>query len=160
DEGWVRRGVARRLTLDDPAELGRFLSMHARVAFLWHGECHDIDECARVFDVLRALSARDTESSHGLVGEGTFPLKGSYRDAVLVYNGVFALLRKDAAFLRSFKPAPSRRTNRWFRAIYVCLRGIVEKSPELVAEGLDKLLGARSIWNWEELKVICLEAHG
>src|SRR5262249_737259 len=71
-----------------------------------------------------------------------------------------ALLRKDSAFLHSFKPAPSRRTNRWFSAIYVCLRCIVEKLPELVAAGLDKLLGARSIWNWEELKVICLEPDG
>src|SRR5262245_3084177 len=166
DDGWLRRGVARRLTLDDPAELGRFLSMNSRIAFLWYGDIPDNDdEFLRVWDVLRGLAARDLQVVRALVKSATFPLKRGYTPTVLLYNGVNAVLKKDWPFLRSFEPTLSaRKVSRWYSAAYLCLRGILQKSPEVVAEGLDNLLRARSPWSGAgetpTKRVICLEAHG
>jgi hypothetical protein len=57
----------------------------------------------------------------------------------------------------------ARKVTRWFSAAYACLRGILQNSPEVVAEGLDNLLRARNTWieAYETpRRVICLEAHG
>jgi hypothetical protein len=161
EDGWLRRGVARRLSLDDPGELARFLSMNSRVKYLWYGGIVDNqDEYTNVFDVLRALAARDLDVALAFANTGTFPLRGRDR-FVLAYNGVYAVLRRSRSYYRAFERALSgRKITRWFSGMCECLRGIMRSDASLVAKGLDQMLKARSIWNDPIEKIICLEALG
>jgi hypothetical protein len=162
EDGWLHRGVARRLTLDEPAELARFLSMNSRVHYLWHGGIVGYEnEYTFVIDLLRGLAGGDVDAALAFATTGTFPLRHGHRDLVLAYNGVYSILRCDRSYRRTFDRTWSgRRFSRWFRGLYGCLRGIMRVDGSMVASGLDQMLKARSPWHGLLEEVICLEVHG
>jgi hypothetical protein len=162
EDEWLSRGVARRLTLDEPAELARFLGMNSRVKYLWHGGIvGNENEYGNVYDALRGLAVRDVDVALAFATTGTFPLRSGHRDTVLAYNGVYSVLRRESSYPRTFERAlAGRKTTRWFGGLYEGLRGIMKADGSLVAQGLDQMLKARSPWHGPLEKVINLEAHG
>jgi hypothetical protein len=165
--GWLSRGVARRLMLNAPEELRKFLSMRSRLEYLWNKAVHnagsELDSpYILVWPVLQALAARDHEAARAYLNLGIAPLKKGHRDAVVISNAVYAILSGDAKMLAAaaIDLKPKKASNQWFAGCFMALAGMIQRSAELVAEGLANTLNSRSIWVQHYEKVICLEAHG
>lgn len=162
EDGWLRRGISRRFSLGDPAGLARFLSMNARVKYLWYGGIVDNEEeYGNVFDALCGLAVRDTAVALEFANTGTFPIRRGHRETVLTYNGVYAVLRRERSYFRTFERSiAGRKVNRFHAGEFECLRGIMGADAKRVAKGLDQILRARNPWPFPLHKVVCLEAHG
>ncbi len=159
---WFFRGIARRFALGDAAELGRFASIQARVNWLMWGNKR-VEEDSNVSYVLSALAAKDFSAALRFVETGTFPLIEGDPARKLIYNSVYAILKKDFEYLKSLVPALSKRSSpAWRGAIHSCLIGIAQQSPDLVAEGIQKSLKLhRRILSLSVLtKTIGFWAHG
>ena len=133
--------IARRLLADDPEELIRFRVVSTRMCWVMSG--HGREDCASLWDaVLTALALGDKLALERFLSTlppllDKDPPYGFSPHYNWLYNAALALVRGDLEAARPFV-----KKLRWARlpknedAIVTCLRGIVDASPQLVAEGL------------------------
>jgi hypothetical protein len=117
-----------------------------------------------LWEVLFSIAARDQLLVERHVQVDPFPLQVDATDGVLLYNGVYAVLKGEFEYLRSLVPAlsASKRRPAWIQAMCSCLVGIAEGSPDLFSKSLQRLLGLyRRVFTAEAIeKSICFWAHG
>jgi hypothetical protein len=165
--GWlswflVERGIARRLTFDDPAELATCAILEGRFEWMTSYDVREDNCYPRIWAVLRALGARDFVVAKKFTETLRFPIRKGHRDIVPLYNSLFAVLKHDWKYLRSLVPTlRERKPALWIGAMYPCLIGVAEGSPSLVAEGLNEMYRTCRRRDAHALeKTIYLEMHG
>lgn len=166
-QGWlmnnmVERGIARRLRFGDPGELAMCVSLEARLHWMSCGYPHDCDY-PNVWPVLRALGTRDFFVARRYAETGRYPIARNVGYFPLIYNAVYAILRKDDKYLQTLVPVMlKRKVPQWIGAIYSCLIGIAQDSPQRVCDGLARVLDTyrRNYYLSVLEKTICLQAHG
>jgi hypothetical protein len=133
--------IARRFLADDPEELIRFGVVATRMTWVLSGHGHQ--GCAGLWGAaLGALAIGDELALQKFLATlpatidetQTYPYPQEYAG---LYNAVHGLLRGDWEAARlSVKTLPMQRLPKNEQAIVTYLRGILEGSSELVAEGL------------------------
>jgi hypothetical protein len=161
----VDRGIARRLALDNPAELAAHASLAGRLNWMnSYRRNNESDYFPQVWEILRALGGGDIVIAKRYAETSRFPIAKGHPEVVPLYNGVLAVLRNDIEYLRSLVPIlQKRKATLWVGATYPCLIGIAQGDPRLVAEGLDKMFrtcGRRQVYPSILEKTIYLELHG
>lgn len=161
DSFLIRRGVARRISLNDPAELAICACLDARFDWLQSHENLGGEGYPNLRTFLSGLSAGDIAVAQRFTETGLFPIKKGSSDMIYLYNGIFAVLRKDKAYLKMLAPHLKKpKGAQWIAAMIHCLRGIAENSPDLVAEGLNKILATcRQSGSAKLEKIISINAH-
>lgn len=162
EDGWLKRGLARRLILDAPEDLASFMSVAARISFIW--ESDPDNEYMRVFDILHAYAARDYKCADALLKRQAYPLKSGHPDTVLLYNAVHAVAFSNNQQLEAIveRMKSRKKVTKWIQGAFEVFAGIHEQAPSLVANGLSTVLRAKSLHAgmMSLRKYICLEAHG
>jgi hypothetical protein len=153
--------IARRVTQDDPAELGRGLSVLSRLRWL---DCLIGGYTYVDFHfVLEAFAVRDLAvAKHLAVGEPAVS-QGKPEFLDLCSLAVGALYRRDYAKVLSVTRRMAKDKLRpWQQGICMFLTGIVDRQPKQVAEGLALLLdGVHKMRQKDELEeAINLPAQG
>ena len=153
--------IARRFTFDDPAELGRGLSVNSRLRWLElliAGQQHvDFDYFIEAFAV-RDLAAVQRLADGEPVEVGT---DSEFLD--FCSSAVHAAYRKDLGALRSvIKKMRKRKLHPWMEGICTCLAGLAESEPAGIAQGLTQYVDAtRAMRMKDELEeAVELRAHG
>ena len=132
--------IARRFTLEDPAELGRGLSVYYRLLRIRDRGQRAVSE---VGAFIEACAVRDVAMVQGVVegaraGYTAIPSDEHLRDIaeIAILQEDFKTLQLATARMRDRKVGP------WLQAIYSCLMGVAERKPDLVAGGLESCLTA------------------
>lgn len=153
--------IARRFTLDDPAELGRGLSVLSRLRWLDllinHHSFVDFDF------VVEAFAAHDLKVGPLLAKGEPAVSDGKPEFLDLCSIAVEAIGRKDMNKLRATARRMAKEKLRpWQRGICLCLTGIADGEAGTIAEGLTELLdGLHKMRQKDELEeAINLPAHG
>lgn len=160
----LERGVARRLTYDDPAELECALSLGTRLD--WLRDCQP-RQCAdsvyaNIWAVFRGLAAGDLEVSQAYFRKGNRNLRGGHKPTVLTYNTVQAIINhnKRQQLILSCDIECINASN-CQKAILETLSGIIAENPTTVAEELERVLSTfRRMGFFEHENIISLVAHG
>lgn len=159
-EGLKEVAVARRFTLDDPAELGRGLGVHNRLRLTFR----DFEPNGSNFrELLDLCAVRDLTVAERLVEGRRAGVTAIPTDVHLADIAVTAILQKELETLRLVTPEMAKRKVRpWMQGIYTCLTGIADEQPNLVASGLQLLLtGLQQMRQKDELEeAINFAAHG
>jgi hypothetical protein len=165
DYKWVDRGLARRFALDDPAELQTFTSLHVRFELALEGDPDQGDRDGHypnVWEVLRALAARDIRLAKRFAQRGAYPLSLSSHFHT-IYNGVFALLQDDWDTFKSLeKRFAPKSAPKWLQAMCACLHGILHERPSQIEAAIATMLASypRTDQICAIRKTVCFEAHG
>jgi hypothetical protein len=158
--GWYLRAIPRRAATGNLDEFGRFIQMQVRQMVLH--QCAHASSYTRVFDLLLALAIGDDPAIELFLATATFPVSvgGHFK---IIYNGVHALLREDAAEIdRLRKTKISKTTPTWAKGQVHCLQGIAECDASRVAAGIDEHLSGfyKAGWIDPMEKILSLQAHG
>jgi hypothetical protein len=153
--------IARRFTLDDPAELARGLAVNSRLRWI---EMLIAGEPYVDFDYfIEALAVRDLPAAHHLA-EGIMPrIAGDLGFLDLCPYAVRAAYRKGFAELRKvIQRMRKEKLHPWKEGICTCLSGLADKDPAQIAQGLTHYIDAtRAMRMKDELEdAIELRAHG
>jgi len=99
NNGWLIRGVARRIAFGDVQELQLFLEMHVRTRLFSY--CNNHDEYLEVWPLIEAIAIDDEDTVVKHLELGTFPLVTSRGgETARLYNAIHQLLL-DPADLQS-----------------------------------------------------------
>lgn len=153
--------VARRITLEDPAELARGLYVSNRLDWLNSG-CQ-----AQGSDFLLQLFAvRDLALVQHLAEHTSFSNTQSPNDEeVLCSYAMDALIKRDFKSLETVATRMKRKKVRsWMEHKFACLLGIADRNPDQIAEGLRGILESyqkrRDEDSHSTYTVFNVEAHG
>ncbi|HUG91625.1 MAG TPA: hypothetical protein VML55_12365 [Planctomycetaceae bacterium] len=148
---WALHGIARRFIHNSPAELSEFGAMAARKEWVLEGHANTRPGRARDFEILWssalwALAVGDYRVIERMLETLPYPLPRNtdkrYLSTFPTYyplfsDAVFGVLRRETSTVEEAVHALSKRKLRADESgLVLCLRGIVERSPALVAEGL------------------------
>ena len=153
--------IARRFTLEDPAELARGLGVLGRVRSLnclIGGHTHFDFEV-----ILEAFAVRDMPAAARLAEGSPAVSQGKPGFFDLYSIAVAALLQRDFGKVLSITGTMSKEKLRpWQEGTCTCLAGIADRQPRRAAEGLMLLLdGMRNMRQKDELvEAIYLPVHG
>lgn len=154
--------IARRFTLDDPAELGRGLGVVNRIHQIRFPSETPI---SRFKEYLEVCAVRDI----AIIEKQVQGVRAGYTAIADDWNladvAVTAILQKDFETLKLVTPEmPNRKWKHgeWLECLYRCFIGIAEHSPDKIKDGLQDYLGTiiRLRDKDELLCAINLEAHG
>jgi hypothetical protein len=160
----LRRGLARRIVHDDPAELEAALWLATRIE--WIESCPPSrlvgERYPEIWIILRGLAAGDLDVARAFFGPRPRKLSGGHKSTVLVYNTVQAIVTKNQRAQSLLRPeleyanAPDCD-----RAILRTLHGIISADATAVAVNLERVVATfhRTVLQEEE-KVIAILAHG
>jgi hypothetical protein len=153
--------VARRFTLDDPAELANGLAVTSRLRWI---EMLIAGEPYVEFDyVLEAFAVHDLPAAHHLAA-GIMPrISGDLGFLDLCPYAVVAAYRKDFAALRKVvQRMRKEKLQPWKEGLCTCLSGLAEQDAAVIAGGLTQYIDAtRAMRMKDELAdAIELRAHG
>ena len=130
--------IARRIWFEDPAELGRLLSLICRSFWLHYLLFRDIEI---TWVVLHACAVRDFELVQLAADSAWATDSMEQSDEFLVYLAVLAAVKNDANKLRSLISKMQQQSGtKEFEAMTRCFHGISEKDPNLVTQGLQQLV--------------------
>lgn len=157
--------IARRFTLDDPAELGRGLAVLGRVR--WFENLLAGTAGAEFDALLEAFAVRDLEAAtHLAAGEPAVsqPADGEELEFLdLATLAVAAAVRRDGRALGSvIQRMSGGKLPPWQQGVRECLGGLADRRADAVAAGLDQFLdGMRRLRQKDELEeAVSLTAHG
>jgi hypothetical protein len=168
----LRTGIARRVWLDDPAELAQFLAYSARAHWLREGHSHGPNTIPGCY-VLEAIAVGDWAFVQRSLGTARFPLRqgnsweriGSYNvevsaksDAFLGYlNGKLEDAEKAMRWLETRKAEVGQHANQ------ECLWGLIQNDSKRFLAGLtairDNTRKVRGTTD-PEYRLISLSLHG
>ena len=158
------RGIAKRITDDDPAELARSASLYARLR-LWWGTRDEYD-CFLNFsnEMLYALAAGDTFVIERFAAvTPNVATSGPWAERLL-HNGIIAVIQRDEELLASAVDEIDLWTKPkcFIECVYTSLRGLLNRDEQLVCDGITRFLknSRRMRPLYEIFKVISLESHG
>lgn len=158
--GWYLRAIARRAATGNLDEFGRFIQMQVRQMVLH--QCLHGSSYTHMFELLLALAIGDDPAIERFLATATFPEPGRDKFSI-VYNGLHALLREDAAEIdRLRKTKVSKSTPTWLKGEMHCLQGIAERDASRVVAGIDEHLSGfyKAGWIRPMEKILSLPAHG
>lgn len=153
--------VARRITLEDPAELARGLFVSNRFDWLsWGCQLQACDLILSLFAV-RDLAAIEYLAKHTTVGETQYPND----ETTLCSYATEALIKRDFDALRPIIERMKRKKVRaWMEHKFACLFGIADRQPDQIAQGLRGMLESyqkrRDEDSHSTFMVFNVEAHG
>ncbi len=139
----ARRGVARRIVNDDPAELETALSLATR--FEWMESCLPSrswnDRYPEIWTVFRGLAARDLDVGRAFFGPRPVKLYGGHKRAGLVYNAVVAIVTKEHRAQSVLRPEiESPDFPDCDRAILRTFHGIIIADATAVSVNLERVV--------------------
>jgi hypothetical protein len=158
--GWYLRAIPRRAATGNLEEFGRFIQMQVRQMVLF--QCVHGSSYTHIFELLLALAIGDDPAIERFLATATFPESG-HDKFTIIYNGVHALLREDAAEIDRLRKAKiSKSTPTWAKGQVHCLQGIAERDASRVAAGIDEHLNGfyKAGWIDPMEKILSLQAHG
>ncbi len=153
--------VARRITLDDPAELARGLFVTNRFDMLnWGFQFQACDLVLSLFAV-RDMAAIDHLAERTTVGETQYP----NHETSLCSKAAEALIKRDFDALRPVIDRLKRKkVSAWMQHKIACLLGIADRQPDQITQGLHGMLDSYQMRRDEDshstFMVFNVEAHG
>jgi hypothetical protein len=157
--------IARRFTLDDPAELGHGLAVLGRLR--WFEGLLAGGGGAEFDAVLEAFAVRDLEAATRLAaGEPSVSQPADGEELEFLDLGTLAVaaaVRRDDRSLRSVvQRMGGRKPPPWQQGVRACLGGLADRRAAAAAAGLDQFLdGMRRLRQKDELEeAVSLPAHG
>ncbi len=158
----IERGIVRRIVRNDPTELAKHLSLDSRYRSFELDSSPDKVNPFDVWYLLKGISTGDSLFVQKISEKAKYPAKGGDRGTVLLYNGVVAGLNKEVQAIKKLVPELQKsKPPRWMAAMHLCLIGIAEDSPELVAQGIRETVAAHGRRDLSSAElIICLDAHG
>jgi hypothetical protein len=164
----IRRGIARRIALNSPAELATFLSLGARYEWALEGHPRKVPVVERerhFLPILQAAAANDFDLIHRFAQSALLApaIKPRVKEYGPVYGGVLALALNDAEELRrSVSSMDKCKPKAYVAGLFETLRGAASGSPEQVATGLNKVLKAYPKYMMDDgiLRLVDPHAHG
>jgi hypothetical protein len=157
--------IARRFTLDDPAELGRGLAVLGRLR--WFENLLAGTAGAEFNAVLEAFAVRDLEAATRLVaGEPAVSRPADGEELEFLDLGTLAVAaavrRDDRALGSVVRRMAGGKLPPWQQGVRACLGGLADRRADAVAAGLNQFLdGMRKLRQKDELEeAVCLTAHG
>ena len=160
----MRRGVARRIVHDDPAELEAALWLATRID--WIEVCPPSrrmeDRYPYIWIVFRGLAASDRDIARAFFGSRPPKLSGGHGPTVLIYNTVQAIVTEDRRTQSRLRPEVEyANAPDFYRAVLRTLHGIIIADATAVAVNLERVIATfgRTEFPQDE-KVIAILAHG
>jgi len=163
--GWLTRGVARRIVSGDFDELQLFLEMHVRSRFLWYSNyAKNQEEYLEIWPLLVALAINDRITIQRHTEFATFPLvKSRGGEAARLFNAVHLLLREPTSTkIADLDLRTSKSTASWLKGCLEFIEACVRHDPTMAQNAFDAIVdGYRksSQINLME-KAIAFCAHG
>jgi hypothetical protein len=164
----IARGIARRITMDSPAELATFLSFIARYEWATTGHTRTVPEAEReryFLSILQAAAANDFAVAQRFAESAlSAPAqRPSVKEYAPLTGAVLALLLHDEGELKKAVDAADRcKPKAYVAGMFETLRGAASRSPEQVAAGLNKVLKAYPKYMLSDpvMRLIDPHAHG
>jgi hypothetical protein len=168
DLAWYFRdeGIIHRLIEDDVRHQILGFDTCARFGYLVRlagGNEHSGGyDCAHVFDLLMAIAVRDAKLVDRFVATFPGPFKSGHPATVILANGVYAVLQREANSYESLATAMrSRSEAKWFQSMLNCIAAIMAGDRLAVADAILGLAkGNKSPSKSSMQKLVCIEAHG
>lgn len=159
--GWLVRGVARRILAGDVDELQLFLEMHVRSRLHWYYKNHE--EYTEIWELLTALAIDDHVTTKGHMNIATFPLvKSRGGEAARLFNAVHQLLRDPNTCISDLDLRTTKSCTTWLCACLDFIGAISQRNPNDAQIALNAMLaGFRRTPQINLMeKVIAFCAHG
>ncbi|MCC9603354.1 hypothetical protein LOC67_22625 [Stieleria sp. JC731] len=137
--GWLIRGVSRRILSGDVDELQLFLEMHVRSRFHWYYK--NDEEYTEIWELLTALAIDDHVTTKGHLKTATFPLvKSRGGEAARLFNAVHQLLRDPETSIEHLDLHTTKSCATWLCACLEFISALVRRSQNDVEIALNAIL--------------------
>ena len=157
-----RRGIARRIINENPAELEKSLSLSARLKWINRGN-RPSEIWVDIWHILNcALASGDTAVAIRNLETSVKQIRNGHKATVAIYKTVRAIMTESPSVQKKMVNNNDRlNLPECYRAVTCALRGIVDRDAEYLAQSLDYVLSTfRRFELQQHEQITCLIGHG